>query len=503
MSSSDSAYDSTFWTIDSLNPGQTQTLTVTATINNEAAGNSFTQNAQIYALVQSDPISSNNYDSVQLTVPLTAGADIDVNVGVSSTNLNEGDVMTFYAVITNDGPGSATDLTINVPFPAQLTLQDSSASTGSYNATTGDWTLSQLDVDQVATLSVTTTVNAGTGDQSFYISAQRTASTPDDPDATDDSASRYVTVSNPNSTIDLSAYFYSVSADSLFEGDTLTFYLEIYNTGPQDATGVEVTINAPAQLTLESGSPDTGSFDPATGVWTLGDLAAGDWSDLYVTASVNAGTAPANLTVSAEVTAADQPDINSTPGDGTGDDFDSFDVSLLDVAADLSLTVNRSGSDALFEGSSVTMIYEITNAGPDDTTGVSVTTTLPAGLTDIVATPSQGSYDAVNGIWTLGSLATDASATLSVTATIDTGTASNYLYFYGDLATSDLPDPEFDARKQSGLRRRLRLRLYLRQQPDGGHRGLPVCKHVAALRRRHHHADHTGLQLRPSARRWH
>src|SRR5262249_7505674 len=58
------------------------------------------------------------------------------------------------------------------------------------------------------------------------------------------------------------------------------------------------------------------------------------------------------------------------------------------------------------------------NAGPDAATGVQLTDLLPAGLTFVSATPSQGTYSSSTGLWNVGTVATGTPATLAIVATV-------------------------------------------------------------------------------------
>ena len=65
--------------------------------------------------------------------------------------------------------------------------------------------------------------------------------------------------------------------------------------------------------------------------------------------------------------------------------------------ADLSLdkTVDISSPDDF--GDEVTFTITVSNAGPDDATGVEVTDLLPSGLDYVSDTPSQGTYNPTGG----------------------------------------------------------------------------------------------------------
>ncbi len=72
-------------------------------------------------------------------------------------------------------------------------------------------------------------------------------------------------------------------------------------------------------------------------------------------------------------------------------------------------------------GDTVQFQIAVTNNGPDLVPNPTLTDMLPAGLTYITSTPSQGSYVSGTGLWTLGSLANGATATLTISATVNSG----------------------------------------------------------------------------------
>jgi len=90
--------------------------------------------------------------------------------------------------------------------------------------------------------------------------------------------------------------------------------------------------------------------------------------------------------------------------------------------SDLILTAVVNNTAPVVIDDVVTFTFTVTNNGPSQAPNAVATVTLPAGLTFVSDTPSQGSYISTTGLWTIGLLAPNAPQTLTLTAqTIDVG----------------------------------------------------------------------------------
>ncbi|MBU7038914.1 MAG: DUF11 domain-containing protein, partial [Theionarchaea archaeon] len=118
-------------------------------------------------------------------------------------------------------------------------------------------------------------------------------------------------------------------------------------------------------------------------------------------------------------------------------------------AADLRLekTVNDSTPNI---GDNVIFTITVYNDGPNDATSVSVEDLLPAGLNYVSSTPSQGSYDNVTGIWTIGTIPNGGSATLQITTQVTTsGSIKNVAQIYSSFESDPDSTPNNDDGDQS------------------------------------------------------
>ncbi len=93
-------------------------------------------------------------------------------------------------------------------------------------------------------------------------------------------------------------------------GDEITYTITITNSGPLNATGVNVTDMLPTGLTYKSSSGD-GSYDDGTDLWTIGDVNVGVGSSksIEIKATVNTAGTSVNTAV---IQQSNQSDIDSS-----------------------------------------------------------------------------------------------------------------------------------------------------------------------------------------------
>ena len=122
--------------------------------------------------------------------------------------------------------------------------------------------------------------------------------------------------------IDLSLTKKVVGESARKSGDEVVYRLEAANRGPGTATGVKVEDRLPKGLTFVSADRP---YDSATGLWDVGTLAPGKSAEISIVARA---TGEGDLVNSAEIAAADQKDVDSTPGNGVASEDDAASATV-------------------------------------------------------------------------------------------------------------------------------------------------------------------------------
>ncbi|NBP89267.1 MAG: DUF11 domain-containing protein, partial [Planctomycetia bacterium] len=173
-----------------------------------------------------------------------------------------------------------------------------------------------------------------------------------------------------------------------------------------------------------------GSYDQATGVWTIGSVNVGVAATLVIQAEVLApasGIPPAQ-TNTASIQTADQYDPDPNNNSATATETPQY--ADLQVTKTVSNPAPNVGADVVF-----TILVE--NLGADAATNVSVDDLLPAGLSFVSA--SSQAYDPGTGVWSVGTVDVGAANTevLTITATV---VASGSFTNEAEVSTTSPPD---------------------------------------------------------------
>ena len=426
-------------TVDAIVPdGSTLTNIVTATYQNEAgwaydpktATDDTTVSAPFWVLTKSDDPD-----------PVKAGA-----------------TLTYTLSYYHNGSTPAQDITLTDTLPAEVTYnglvsQPPGWGTPVYEAgppATLTWYTPTLAVGASGTMVFTVTVDSGA---SGSIINHATLYSTDPTTYTMTSEATSVQTS-----ADL-AVAKSDAPDPVLAGNTLTYTLQVTNTGPSDATGVTLTDTLPPEVSFVSADPGQGTFDETTMVWSAGDLASGDSASLTLVVTVDSGTTG---TISNEaIVSGDQDDPDSANNTATED-------TTVNTSADLAIAKSDDPDPVAAAG---TLIYTLTytNSGPSDAGTVFITDTLDSNtaFSAVISQPPAWTLlppdpGAPNTrVWTADTLAAGTADEIVFAVTVDAATIGEVVN--NATIASDTPDDDLtnnDAQERTAVGDPFRATIY-------------------------------------------
>ncbi len=425
------AYDAAtgLWTVGGVPAGGSVALTVVAKVTGTAP---VVNLAEISKSDQFDPNStpgnaSAGEDDAASATLIPQQSDLRLAKSVNNPNPVRGDTVVYTIEVANLGPSTATGVEIAEQLPSGVDYTDFVPSAGAFDAAAGLWTLASIPAGSSATLVISGTFRGP--------SAQTNTSTITRLDQFDPTPNAPVSVTIPSQIADLKLSK-AVNAANPVQGSNVVFTLTASNIGPDPATGVTVTDLLPSGLVFVGATASSGGYNPATGVWAIGRINPSSNATLTITARVDSF---APLSNSAAVTASDQYDPNSIPGNNDATEDDQASVLVTPKYADLKLSKRVDQPAPTVASPNVAFSIELFNAGPDGATGISVTDLMPAGISLRNAAAAVGSYDSVSGLWTIPTLAAGARATLTLNGTVTDFTRP--IINTAQITASGLPDP--------------------------------------------------------------
>ncbi len=315
--------------------------------------------------------------------------------------------LTYTLTVTNNGPDTAKDVSINQTLPPSVIFVSANASQGDVNFGGGavSCNVGTLVVGGTATVTVVVSPQSpGTIFSTATVGALEQDLNPFNNTVT---VSTVVKLPSADLSVELSANPSPVLLNGL-----LTYTTLVVNNGPAVATNVLVTNTLPVNVALVSTAASQGDVVSMANIIVafLGTLNPG--SNATVTIQVQPlvlGTIAASSLVSSGV-----------PDPVLGNNTSSVKVNVT-AAADLALTLV--GPNAAVVGSNLTYTITALNAGPSTATGVSIKDTLPAGVSLVSAVSPQGPCTLIGSVVTCqltNNLAVTATATVTITVSTAT-----------------------------------------------------------------------------------
>ena len=253
-------------------------------------------------------------------------------------------------------------------------------------------------------------------------------------DTSNDSAAAPPVTMNPDFDVTLTK---DADVDTPGPNDTVTYTVEITNSGPSTAPGVILSDVIPTGLTFVEGTLDTldASSDGTTVTFPAIDIASGDTETATLVFTVDASSVGqiTNTASVQDLTAAGENDATNNSA--------SEDIDVI-PEADLSISKLVDESDAQ-AGTELTYTVTVLNSGPSTATNVVVADTLPAGVTFVEGTgPSGEDLTESGGVVNVsgGDLADGEDFAFTIVVTVDegaSGTQTNTATVSSDVADPD------------------------------------------------------------------
>ncbi|GAB5409216.1 MAG: hypothetical protein BalsKO_15810 [Balneolaceae bacterium] len=188
------------------------------------------------------------------------------------------------------------------------------------------------------------------------------------------------------------------------ERDIIEFTLTVDNNGPLAATGVVVKDSIPDGLTFLNGTISKGTFNPATGEWSVGTMLSSTTETLELNFEVDPQAVDITLRNYAFIKNLNQNDVNSAK-----------DTSFVDVNVITNPDADIEVFKSITNSTSTTIQFELkaTNNGPTAATNVFVKDSLTTALTFVnVEAGGDGSFTSGTGVWNVGSISVGDTSTI-------------------------------------------------------------------------------------------
>ncbi|MFQ5514846.1 MAG: PKD domain-containing protein [Myxococcota bacterium] len=306
-------------------------------------------------------------------------ADLSVTLVDDPDPVPRDQTLRYTARITNSGPALATGVAFSMPLPAGFAFGSATPSQGACSTIGGlpGFPLSLVcDLQNLAPGGTATAVIEGSPTAAGPLGATaRVSANEFDPDTGGNTG---LATTEVLGLADL-AVGVTAAPDPVASGETLHYGVSVMNHGPDPASQVRIRDTLPtSHVRFLTAAPERGSCSELNGVVTC-----------TIDTLVPAETVRIDIAVEASSTgqAANVVTVSGAISDPDGSNDFAIVRSDIQRPNDVSVTMTASPEPVPF-GGDLTYDIVVWNHGPDSVLGVTLTDTLPAGVSLVSATPT-------------------------------------------------------------------------------------------------------------------
>lgn len=412
-------------------PAVTAMFTITASTPPTASG-TFSTTASVSSTT---PDPSSNDNTFAVSVQVQPSTDLSAALSAAPDPVNAGSNLTWTMTVTNQGPSTATNATVDLPLPVQTTFVSLATSAGwscttppvGSNGTVSCSLTGSMSSSASATFTLVSRVLSSTP-SGTSISMTATVSSTSDSRPANDSAT--ATVQSAPAVFDL-GITKTRTPGPVLQGGSLQYTIAVTNAGPSDAPAVTMTDVLPAPLRFTSLTPSAGWSCTTPAAGTNGtvscsnpSMAASSGASWTLNVTIDPAT-PNGTAINNTATVA-----STTPEASTANNTSTAGAA---VSTPPNVTATKSIANGAQhpEGSLVTYTIVLSNAGglaQADNPGNELTDVLPSSLTLLSAAATSGTAVANLGSNTVtwnGAIAGGGTVTISVQAFVKNGTSGS------------------------------------------------------------------------------